>query len=456
VNEMDGRLRDLLEAAAGVPPHRVDVEAVRRRVVRRRVLEGVAAAAAVAVLAVAIPVAAATAGHSRAAPRPQTHPPRGPVAYVISSSGTMTPIATATNTPGKPITAITAGRAVSAVAITPDGKTVYVANVDAVEPPYTPSTVTPVATATGTRGKPITVGNYPEAIAITPDGKTAYVLGSDSSTVTPIATATNTPGKPIKVRNYADAFAITPDGKTVYVASSPAGGSGTVTPIATATNTPGKPITVGNGPLVIAITPDGKTAYVVNYGSGTVTPIATATNTPGEPIKVGADPYEIVFTPDGKTAYVGTGACRPAPGDWGSCRSASAVTPIATATNTPGKPITTGATPEAMAITPDGQTVYVASLGACPSAGTLGPENCRPALVTPIATATNTPGQPITVGPGPFAMAITPDGKTVYVLSIGDCPRGCRSGLVTPISTATHTPGKPITVGGPASWIVFR
>jgi DNA-binding beta-propeller fold protein YncE len=40
----------------------------------------------------------------------------------------------------------------------------------------------------------------------------------------------------------------------------------------------------------VAITPDGKTAYVVNevdFGSGTVTPINTATGTPGPAIEVG-------------------------------------------------------------------------------------------------------------------------------------------------------------------------
>ena len=37
--------------------------------------------------------------------------------------------------------------------------------------------------------------------------------------------------------------------------------------------------------------------------------------------------------------------------------------------------------------------------------------------MTPIATATNTPGTPIQVGQGPRAIAITPDGRTAYVAS---------------------------------------
>ena len=60
--------------------------------------------------------------------------------------------------------------------------------------------------------------------------------------------------------------------------------------------------------------------------------------------------------------------------------------------------------------------------------------------MTPIATATNTPGKPIKVGSGPFRIAVTPDGKTAYVINK-------TSHTVTPIATATNAPGKPINVG---------
>ena len=79
--------------------------------------------------------------------------------------------------------------------------------------------MTPIATATNTAGPPITVGSNPDAIAITPDGKTAYVANDGSDTVTPIATATNTAGPPITVGSGPNAIAITPDGKTAYVAN---------------------------------------------------------------------------------------------------------------------------------------------------------------------------------------------------------------------------------------------
>ena len=56
MNGMDRHLRDLLEAAAGEPPHRVTAEAVRRKVIRRRVVEFAAGAVAVAAIAVIIPL----------------------------------------------------------------------------------------------------------------------------------------------------------------------------------------------------------------------------------------------------------------------------------------------------------------------------------------------------------------------------------------------------------------
>jgi hyaluronoglucosaminidase len=63
----------------------------------------------------------------------------------------------------------------------------------------------------------------------------------------------------------------------------------------------------------------------------------------------------------------------------------------------------------------------------------------RPARLLSISTATNTPGKPIKVGAGPWAIAITPDGKTAYVVSYYPA-------TATPISTATNTAGKPIKV----------
>ncbi len=70
MNGMDRQLRDLLEAAAGEPPHRVSVEAVHRRVIRRRVAGFTAGAVAVAALAALIPVGIRALGHAHGPPNP--------------------------------------------------------------------------------------------------------------------------------------------------------------------------------------------------------------------------------------------------------------------------------------------------------------------------------------------------------------------------------------------------
>ena len=62
--------------------------------------------------------------------------------------------------------------------------------------------------------------------------------------------------------------------------------------------------------------------------------------------------------------------------------------------------------------------------------------------MTPIDVATSMPGKPIRVGRLPVAIAITPDGKTAYIVNK-------EGGTVTPIATATNTPGKPIKVWAP-------
>jgi hypothetical protein len=77
---MDRQLHDLLQAAVGEPPHRVDVEAVRRRVIRRRVVEVSAAAAAVAVIAAIIPMGIGALGHAHGTPN------SGPAAAGIVAS----------------------------------------------------------------------------------------------------------------------------------------------------------------------------------------------------------------------------------------------------------------------------------------------------------------------------------------------------------------------------------
>lgn len=150
----------------------------------------------------------------------------------------------------------------------------------------------------------------------------------------------------------------------------------------------------------------------VRAESATVTPFDTATQTPATPIAVGGGPRTLGVTPDGSTVYV-------ASLDDGS------VTPIDTATDTAGSPIPVSS-PHGIAISPDGETAYVT--------------NVFSSSVTPIDIATGTPGAAIPVGSSPYTIAITPDGSRLYVTHLAGSD-------VTPIDTATNTAGAPIPVG---------
>lgn len=170
------------------------------------------------------------------------------------------------------------------------------------------------------------------------------------------------------------------------------------------------------------------TAYVVNGDGNSVTPIDTATNTPGKSIKVGTGPDAIAIAPNGATAYVVNS---------GNGVGNGTVTPISTATGKPGKPIKVGYDPDAIAITPNGATAYVVNHN----------------TVTPISTATRKPGKPIKVGTGPDAIAITPNGATAYVADAGTV--NALDGTVTPIQIATDRPGAAISVDGDPAGIAI-
>jgi YVTN family beta-propeller protein len=79
-------------------------------------------------------------------------------------------------------------------------------------------TVTPVDVATGEPGTPIRVGNGPQALVVTPDGRTLYVANIDDNMVTRITVATGKPGGAIRAGHGPQALAVTPDGRTLYVA----------------------------------------------------------------------------------------------------------------------------------------------------------------------------------------------------------------------------------------------
>ena len=265
--------------------------------------------------------------------------PDGTKAYVTNSNGTtVTIIDIATNT----VLGIIGGfDGPSGMVITPDGTTAYVNNYGGPSGVGSGNATTVRVVDLNTNsiiGAAITVDLAPAALAITPNGAFVYVANyvdgnPGTGTLSIIQTSNNTVVGTIPGFFGPFGIAITPDGNCAYVTNfgsnnfSPVSGgispnvvSGTtVSAVNLNSNTVEATITVGNQPAGIAITPDGRFVYASNYntfylgenftnltaGEGTINIIDICTNKVLCPVLVvGSSPANIAIPSDGKRAYV--------------------------------------------------------------------------------------------------------------------------------------------------------
>ncbi len=259
------------------------------------------------------------------------------------------------------------------VVVSPDGQSVYVANSNVV----TGDTISQYDLNSGTGAltpkaqAPAATGNTPQGVAISPDGRNVYVANAYGGTVSQYdvssATGALSPKTPATVNCGCDPqdVAVSADGRSVYVTQANGGAllQFDVDP-ATGALTPKNPATVptnssGNGLIVSA---DGKSVYVVNQDASTISqydanPI-TGALTPKTPATVatGAFPLAVALSPDGKSVYVTN--------QHGNSVSQYDVDP-ATGALRPKTPATVpaGQGPFDVVVSADGQSVYVSNAG---------------------------------------------------------------------------------------------
>jgi YVTN family beta-propeller protein len=147
------------------------------------------------------------------------------------------------------------------------------------------------------------VGVAPAQMAVSPDRRSVYIANTGSDTVSVLDTRSNTiartialPGgsKPVDV-------AVAPDGRYLYTAD---GGSNRVSVLDTRATRVVSSVRVGTQPLSVAVAPDGKKVYAANSGSGDVSVIDARTNRVVRAVPTGRFPSGVAVTPDGASVYV--------------------------------------------------------------------------------------------------------------------------------------------------------
>lgn len=327
-------------------------------------------------------------------------------------------------------------------------------------------------------GAPYPTGSQPEGLTISPNGKYLYITNANSGNerggiaayaIGPDGKPAPLPESPYACGSDPGNLAVSPSGKYLYVANGGSitgrggvfayavGRSGTLTPL------PGSPYSTGRAatPWGIAMTPDGKYLYLTNSGSTdgseglfayAVAADGTLSTLPGSPYPTGpmGTPWGLAISPDGRALYLANGG----DSDGKDGLSAYAIASNGTLSEMPGSPYATGSagSPWAVAITPNGKYLYVTNDGSDTgsrglSAYAIGPAGALTAL--PIAA-------PAT-GSEPEDLAISPDGKYLYVTNWGtDYGSGGLSayaigkgGALTPLSEApfyTGMAGSPWSV----------
>jgi DNA-binding beta-propeller fold protein YncE len=286
----------------------------------------------------------------------------------------------------------------------------------------TPS-LSPLAPAT----VPVLGANsFPTEVAISPDGKSAYVANGFGNTVSQYDVGSDgalSAKSPSTVAAGIDPFdlAVSPDGKSVYVTneSGGAGSSGTVSQYdvgAGGALTPKSPASVatGTGPQGVAVSPDGNSVYVIDETDKTVFQYDVGSGgalTPKIPATVatGADPRLLAVGPDGKSVYVGNSD--------GNSVSQYDVGPGGGLTPKTPAAVAAGADPEGLAVSPNGNSLYVVDAGGLPPVtGTVSQYDINPLTG---ALSAKTPAT-VATGVSPFGVAVNPDGKSVYVTNFNN------------------------------------
>jgi 6-phosphogluconolactonase (cycloisomerase 2 family) len=299
-----------------------------------------------------------------------------------------------------------------------------------------------------------TGGQFPRAIALTPNGATAYVVNSDSDTLSVFRVGAQGALQPdpqiVKTGDEPWGATVSPNGRTLYVTN-----TADATISAYRIGLDGTPTKLGDFPATsdhpkqTVLSPDGRFLYL-SYADAeetadspprVVTRFAVrfdGTLGPAQDVaKVGPADYAIAISPDGGFVYVASSGAQNV---WGFRRGADgSLTPV------PGSPFTAPDLPVGLKVTPDGQHLYVGSNDPdtdSPPGGLLGftilaDGSLKPTADSPVPTPDHATVE---------AVAITPDGRDVFA-AIRDTSQVVAFEIGSG-GALKEAPGSPFSTGG--------
>jgi YVTN family beta-propeller protein len=271
--------------------------------------------------------------------------------------------------------------------------------------------ITPHNTALTPAGQQIKLGDFPMGGALSPDGRYLVVSndGQGTQSLQVIDTKTN---KIVHTTEYSSpeslylGVSFSPDGKTLYAS---AGGNNKIRQFRFSgghlfekssimlTDTKNSNFY----PAGISVSPDGASLYVANNLDNSVSKVDIASGKITQTVSVGKNPYSAFLTKDGKNLYVT---------NWGE----SSVTVLDPATLQVKKTITTGLHPNAIAENPLTGDIYVTNT----DDDSISIINGQSQNVD--QTLNLKPFQQKETGSQPDALSVSKDGKTLYVANAGN------------------------------------
>jgi YVTN family beta-propeller protein len=179
----------------------------------------------------------------------------------------------------------------TSVAVTPDGKFVYVLGVSSL---YVISTHNHHVVETHD------LDTFPSTLSFTPDGQFAYIA-NQNQTVSELDVSSNQVIATIPISGIPSSLKVTSDGFLAYATYTDG-----VAVIDTELNTVLATIPLNDGPISLDITPDDQFVYVMNRASNSVSVIETSSNTVVATISIPSSKgsgQAIAISPDGLFAY---------------------------------------------------------------------------------------------------------------------------------------------------------